>query len=118
MPPTCPSNQRVQWYLVEQWVFLFLHITTGYVNSSLKAAHSSVKAKMAMAILGFRSTTSTLTCIHPSGGVVGSCGSGYSFRTQHSPSVPQSTTLSACWLVCNAKRSIREHDHYLTVLGP
>ena len=54
-----------------------------------------------------------LSCFHPNDGVVGSCGSGYSFRTQHPPSVPQSALLVACWSVCVAKRSIREHGYYL-----
>ena len=38
---------------------------------------------MAMAILGFCRTTSTISTRPPTGGVVGNCGSGYSFRTQH-----------------------------------
>ena len=91
------------------------------LKTSLKAAHSSIKAlepKWQWPSWDSAAPLRPLARVHPKGGVGGSCGSGYSFRTQHSPSVPQSTMLSTCWSVCNAKTSIREHGHCLTVLGP
>ena len=45
MPPTSPRDQGMQWQLVEQWIFLFLHeLLDDCMNTSLKTALSSIKA--------------------------------------------------------------------------
>ena len=99
-----------------------MKLLVGYVSDSLKAALSSVKAfalsHNGNGHLGIPQHRLNHYMHPPYSWGRWVLWEWTSLRTQHSPSVPQSTMLPAYWSACYAKRSIREHGHYLTVLGP
>ena len=99
-----------------------MKLLTVYLNNSLKAALSSIKAfalsQTGNGHLGIPQHHLNHEVLPPYWWGRWVLWEWTSLRTQHSPSVPPSTMLPAYRSVRNAKRSIREHGHYLTVLGP
>ena len=67
--------------------------------------------------LAFHSTSSTDNTLPPyTGGIDGDWVSGHSFRNQHSPSLPQSTMLSACQSECSCK-NFNWRSRYLPIIS-